>query len=514
MFYPLWFVDFQKALDEISGNALYYKLNSMGMSIQMINRIKQLYKRVEFCVKVGANEATNPIQSHVGLRQGCQMSPILFSLYINDIDTLLRKTDIHPPFIENTEIPVLLYADDLLVMSVTQVGMQRALDTLSKYCEKWQLKVNCTKTKIIIFKKGPKISKQEKWVYKGREIEIVNTFKYLGVTVTYNGKWIKHQTQAVSATEKGMFIAQRAIYRGRVLSTTLLTRIFDVMIQPIVIYGSEVWGTACADKHINKPHNKFCKQLLGVAQSAPNSGVLLELGRLPTSMMVKKQVLKYWLKLKTQNNKEIQKLCLTSQIKDRNRETWLKEVYKILNDLGLNKLIQDDKHNLRDTLKEITRSLAENFFNLLIEDCQTKISLHKFMEIKTKAGKEKYVDLNKEDRRVIAIFRLGIWKWEGRKDGEGVRRCVMCEEEESEEHVIFKCTGYANMRGTLLLERYAVKGEGAVNEMFKLEDRNELKSLAKQLKAMLDKRREALATLEREQSPFASPSASQIENML
>jgi len=39
-----------------------------------------------------------------------------------------------------------------------------------------------------------------------------------------------------------MFIAQRATYTGRALWITIMTRIFDVMIQPIVTYGSEVWG--------------------------------------------------------------------------------------------------------------------------------------------------------------------------------------------------------------------------------------------------------------------------------
>jgi len=147
------FIDFQKAFEEVSRNALYYKPNNMNMSRLMINRNKQLYKRVAFCVKVRSNEITKPIKSQVGLRQGYQMSPILFSLFINDAHTLLQGIEIHPPYIEHTEIPVLLYADVLLMISKTQIGMQRALDKLSKYCEEWRLKVNSTKNESHSFQK-------------------------------------------------------------------------------------------------------------------------------------------------------------------------------------------------------------------------------------------------------------------------------------------------------------------------------------------------------------------------
>ena len=66
------------------------------------------------------------------------------------------------------------------------------LNRLAEYCDEWGLKVNVGKTKIIVFEKGAKLTKVEKWKYKGEKIEAVRKFKYLGVNFAYNGKWNKH----------------------------------------------------------------------------------------------------------------------------------------------------------------------------------------------------------------------------------------------------------------------------------------------------------------------------------
>ena len=125
------FVDFEKAYDRVSRKALFYKLQRNGLSGGMIQRIQEIYKRVEFCIKVGGDEITSGVESRIGLRQGCQLSPILFSLYINDIEDALKLVETHPPNVSGEPVPVLLYADDLIMLSQTQIGIQRALNVLN-----------------------------------------------------------------------------------------------------------------------------------------------------------------------------------------------------------------------------------------------------------------------------------------------------------------------------------------------------------------------------------------------
>ena len=79
------------------------------------------------------------------------MSPLLFSLYINDLEEYLLangnnfidfKDEICNSYVK---LLVLLYADDTIVLSNTAAGLQKALEDLCNYCTKWKLQVNSSK---------------------------------------------------------------------------------------------------------------------------------------------------------------------------------------------------------------------------------------------------------------------------------------------------------------------------------------------------------------------------------
>ena len=49
-----------------------------------------------------------------------------------------------------------MYADDMIIMSAREEGLQKSLNALNGYCKKWKLNVNHKKTKCMIFSKGKK----------------------------------------------------------------------------------------------------------------------------------------------------------------------------------------------------------------------------------------------------------------------------------------------------------------------------------------------------------------------
>jgi hypothetical protein len=93
----------------------------------------------------------------------------------------------------NRNGPGLLFADDLAVRITTSIGMQRAINSIKEYCEEWNLKINTNKTKIVLFKKGGKLSKYENWKMGGEEIEVANETKYLGIILDGRRKWEKEK---------------------------------------------------------------------------------------------------------------------------------------------------------------------------------------------------------------------------------------------------------------------------------------------------------------------------------
>ena len=79
--------------------------------------------------------------------------------------------------------------------------------------------------------------------------------------------------------------------------------LFDMLIKPIMDYGSEIWNFAITDNNdiLEIIHRKFCKFTLGVSTNATNLAVYGELGRAPLSICRKVQMVKYWQRLCNEN---------------------------------------------------------------------------------------------------------------------------------------------------------------------------------------------------------------------
>lgn len=85
------------------------------------------------------------------------MSPTLFNIYINELAVLLEQSTAPGLPLNNTEVKFLLFADDLVLLSPSEQGLQQHLDLLETFSQNWALTVNLAKTKIVIFQKGSQI---------------------------------------------------------------------------------------------------------------------------------------------------------------------------------------------------------------------------------------------------------------------------------------------------------------------------------------------------------------------
>jgi len=149
------FVDYAKAFDTVWRDGLWYKLNKSGVynTSKLYKIIVKMYEGIKSCVFAG-NVKSDFFASNAGVRQGENLSPMLFSLYINDLEKyLISKGNTYLDFRDEMsnnymKLMVLLYADDTILLSNSAAGLQKALNDLSKYCKEWKLKVNGSKTKL------------------------------------------------------------------------------------------------------------------------------------------------------------------------------------------------------------------------------------------------------------------------------------------------------------------------------------------------------------------------------
>ena len=137
------FIDFRKAFDCIDRDMLFYKLLVYGIDGNMYFLLTNMYAATESCVRVNSY-LTEWFKTSTGVMQGDSVSPTMFSLFINDLALGLKDLDIGID-IGGRKLCILLYADDVAIVTNDQVEMQAALDFVTKWCRRWKMSINMSK---------------------------------------------------------------------------------------------------------------------------------------------------------------------------------------------------------------------------------------------------------------------------------------------------------------------------------------------------------------------------------
>ena len=146
------FIDFQRAFDSINRNILWFKLNKLGINGKILRIIQDMYSKIKAKVRKD-NVYSDSFDNNVGLLQGEKMSPILFSLLLEDLELYLQGFERDGIEIFDMIVTLLLFAGDIVIVAKSPSELQAKLNKLKDYCELYDLKVNCEKTKIVVFRK-------------------------------------------------------------------------------------------------------------------------------------------------------------------------------------------------------------------------------------------------------------------------------------------------------------------------------------------------------------------------
>ena len=245
-----------------------------------------------------------------------------------------------------------------------------------------------------------------------------------------------------------------------------MLHLFDCLISPILLYGSEIWGY-CSIDIIERVHLRFCKILLKVHKSTPNNMVYGELGRYPLLLQVKVRMVSFWHRLVT-NNHKIASICykLMYQLHcmDDNVSQWLLFTKKILDDVGKSFIWLSQGQNIsNDLLKlQVKQSLRDQFIQQWSSDIFTSSKCCNYRIFKCEFGFETYLTkLPIKLREFFTKFRCrnhklpieqGIYAGIAKDE----RLCTLCDLNEmgDEFHYLFNCTHFSLVRKTHLKKFY------------------------------------------------------------
>lgn len=465
------YVDFSKAFDTIPRDQLWVVLQNLGIYGNMLQAIKSIYKIVKARVKTSEG-VTDPVDSEMGVLQGCKLSPLLFGLFLDPLEKLLLECNSDPPILLGQPLPAQFFADDSQLLSTTPEGLQTAIDTLQTFCEESGLTVNVSKTKIMIF--GGK--SDYTWTYDGNPIEVVESYKNLGLNVTPIGKFSNGCASKLTVSAKK---AQHGLFSKCAMANISLPptmfKLFDALVRPILCYGCEVWGvdygvqvrqyldpgaavSAKSDEH-EAVHKYFIKRVLGVSTSTPDLIIYGEVARLPLAFFRLKMIVNYWNRLcEMPLDRILKKAFLESlQLAKHERPSWCTSFRKMMEPLGYTFsevpqcLDTNFLWSVREKFLEIYDSKLRNATAIRSLKLQTYNSIRSedFVMPPYLRGK------NRDIRKRYSQFRTGS-HWleiqQGRfKKPKTERRDRICDKcsmhaIEDEQHMVFDCPFYDECR--------------------------------------------------------------------
>ena len=113
----------EKAFDHVDRTILWQKLISHNVSSKMVRMLKPIYANVKVCVK-SSDGLSSMMSFPIGVKQGCIISSILFTLFLNDLRASISIGS-NGIDLETIKLFVLFFVDDLVIFSETVIKLQR-----------------------------------------------------------------------------------------------------------------------------------------------------------------------------------------------------------------------------------------------------------------------------------------------------------------------------------------------------------------------------------------------------
>ncbi len=223
------FVDFSSAFNTIIPNLLLPKLTQLSVHTSIYQWINSFLTDRQQLVRLGKLSSTTRTIS-TGAPRGCVLSPLLFSLYINDCTS------------KDPSVKILKFADDTTLIGLIQdsddeSAYRREVKELAVWCSLNNLELNTIKTVEIIvdFRRNTLLSPTHHY----STVTAVESFRFLGTTISQDLKWDNHIESAVKKAQQRLyFLCQLRKFN---LPQELLKKFYSAIIESVLCTSITVW---------------------------------------------------------------------------------------------------------------------------------------------------------------------------------------------------------------------------------------------------------------------------------
>ena len=450
------FLDIRKAYDTVFREGLWKRMIEKGVGGKLWRVVKNLYREVGSCVRLG-EEKTDWFGLEVGLRQGCILSPILFSIFIDGLAEEVKK--VGGAKYGEIIVSLLLFADDVVLVAEDRKMLKKMLRVAYKYSKKYRFRFNLDKSNVMVFGINKSQQDHNKFYLGEKKLEIVEYYKYLGLLLDKNFGWKAHKAKILDKARKRMkALCGLGLKEG--ISARAMLRGWQVLVRPILEYGAEIWG----EREWKEGENlqlDMGRRVLGVSKMTTKEVIQGELGLGKISSRRRELRLRFWGKIiNMKSNRLVYKIYrqrredfIRGKKKDKNN--WCYWTWKFLKDIDLEHLWESERfepgQNFHNLVRKLIKKRDEDEWR---ENMRKRSKLRTYRKLKDRLVLEKYVlELEREQRRQLTMLRGGTNKlrietgrWEGEREEDRVCNVCLSEEVENEKHFLLACPMYASER--------------------------------------------------------------------
>ncbi|KAK3573272.1 hypothetical protein QTP86_019232 [Hemibagrus guttatus] len=228
------FVDLEKAFDHVPRGILWEVLWEYGVRGPLLRAVWSLYNRSRSLVHI-ASCMSDLFPVHVGLRQGCPLSPVLFIVFMDRISR--RSQGLEGVRFGDHRISSLIFADVVLLAS-SSLDLQHELGRFSAECEAAGMRVSTSKSEAMVLNRKKVVCTLQ---VGGEVLTQVEEFKYLGVLFTSEGRMDREIDRRMGAAAAVMRSMYRSVVVKKELSRKAKLSIYQSIYVPTLTYGHELW---------------------------------------------------------------------------------------------------------------------------------------------------------------------------------------------------------------------------------------------------------------------------------
>ena len=342
------FMDLEKAYDRVNRSAMWKVLEQYGVSGKLLQAVKSFYVESEACVRVCRQES-DWFGVKVGLRQGCVMSPWLFNVFIDgvmrEVQQEVRETGVSLwDASRNCALKVgwLMYADDTVLVAGSEVELQKLVDEFGRVCRKRKLSVNISKSKVMKIG-GNQGTNDLNVSLNNRRMEEVDTYRYLGVDISSDGKMHEELCHRMKEARKNAGML-KSLWNRRNVSREAKVGMFEGIVEPSLLYGSETWVTNKSERKKMEAVEMDClRSICGVRRldMVTNAEVRRRSGKeVSVGAKMDQSVLRWFGHVERMDEERLVRRVYESNVegtrrRGRPRKCWMDGVLNVLNEKGL-----------------------------------------------------------------------------------------------------------------------------------------------------------------------------------